>query len=520
MEFYSLKFVIFIALGILFHEILGRKSPDKQWVARLIISIAYYLILSKWTIIYILFTSGIVFFGGKKLSDIGQKIKELSKDKAIAKEDKKTLKQGMKNKRRKVLACLLLVNILTIVLFKINALGNYVNIAVPLGVSFYTFMAISYLIDIYGDKYEAEGNYYRLLLYLIWFPQLLQGPINRYDSQKETLYKKSDLTWDILKYALFLMLFGALKKYAIANPLVDSVDKIFDGGFEKKPGAYLSLGAVLFAVQQYADFSGGIDMMLAVSLLFGVKMSDNFRQPYFSRSISQFWRRWHISLGAFMRDYVFYPFTLFAPVRKLMGKINTKYGNYVARSVIGGLGNIIVFILVGAWHGFAMHYIIWGLYNGIIIAVSDALTPVYKNIKKTAYINDNSKGYRVFQIARTFILIVLAGYFDRISDVSGGVICLKNTFLHFAPELSGVWIKSLYEWEVISNARIMLVIASLSIVIIDSILRERQKGNSLYKILGDRSIIVRWGTIYAMIILLMASFIFTNGNIEFMYEQF
>lgn len=520
MEFYSFGFVIFIALSVLLHEILGRVNPDKQWTSRLIISIGYYCILSKWSLIYIAIISIVVFFGSKVIFNLGLKEKELSRNRNITRDEKKTLKQKLRKKKKYILICLISLNVFIIVLFKINTLGHYVNVMVPLGISFYTFMAVSYLVDIYGDKYEAEENFFKLLLYLIWFPQLLQGPINRYDLQKKTLYKKNDLTWDTFKYAMFLFLFGALKKYAIANLLADSVGRIFDGSFSQKPGGYLCLGAVLFAIQQYADFSGGIDMMMATSSLFGVRMTENFRQPYFSKSIGEFWRRWHISLGAFMRDYVFYPFTIAAPVRRLMNRINTKYGNHVGRSVIGGLGNILVFILVGAWHGLELHYILWGLYNGIIIAVSDALAPVYKKVKKAAHINDESKVYTVFRIIRTFMIIVFAGYFDRIPNVWDGITCFKNTFLHFEPALSGVWIKSLYIWEVISNERIVIMTISILIVIANSVICEKNKEDCLYKTLENKSIIIRWGTIYAMIIFLMASFIYASGNIGFMYEQF
>lgn len=187
---------------------------------------------------------------------------------------------------------------------------------IPLGISFYMFISIGYLVDIYFEKYEAEKNPFRFLLFVSFFPQLIQGPINRYDQMKEQLYGRHTLDWYRCKRALILILFGLLKKYAIANLLVHEIANILDAPTEKTPGSVIVFAILLYSAQQYADFSGGIDIVMGVAELFGIEMMPNFRQPYFSVSLGDFWRRWHISLGAWMRDYVFYPFALTAPMQK------------------------------------------------------------------------------------------------------------------------------------------------------------------------------------------------------------
>lgn len=517
MELYSAQFILFIAIGIVIHEISLRLCERYQWIVRLLVSLIYYLMMSQKSVIFIIVSSLWFYYGARWICDISAWAKVSVKN---APTDKKSIKREALFKKRLVLYSIITFNLLLLAGAKILMPHCGENIIVPVGISFYTFMGISYLVDVYGGKHDYESNYFKLLLFLVWFPQLLQGPINRYDEQKKSLYAGSAITWYTAKCALFLILFGALKKYAIANPLAFPVERVFDGDLSQKPGAYLLLGAFMFAIQQYADFSGGIDMVMGVSMLFGVSMSSNFRQPYFSKTVGEFWRRWHISLGAFMRDYVFYPFLLLKPIQKLMNKLNSRLGTRASRSLIGGMGNLLVFVLVGAWHGLKLHYILWGLYNGLIIALSDGLNPFFSKLKAVLHINDKSRIYGAFAILRTFIIIVLAGFFDRVADVRQGIICFKNLILHFEYDLTKIWVRTLYEWEAFTEMKLHLIVASCLIVIANSIICERNENSCLFHVLENRCVAVRWGVIYIMMILVMSSFIFTQGNIGFMYEQF
>ena len=246
----------------------------------------------------------------------------------------------------------------------LKEISGWRSIVIPVGISFYTFQSVSYLIDVYNEKYESEKNFGKYLLFVSWFPQLLEGPINRYDAMKSSLFR--DHGWDAQRAyeSLLLILFGLFKKYAIAEQLAPLISQMFDQINVQIPGSVVTLGILLYSAQQYADFSGGIDIVIGASKLFGVYMAPNFRQPYFATSLGDFWRRWHISLGAWMRDYVFYPFALLKGMQKLgkwfTGRFHGKWGRHLGRTVPACIANIVVFLIVGIWHGAEEHYLAWG----------------------------------------------------------------------------------------------------------------------------------------------------------------
>ena len=158
--------------------------------------------------------------------------------------------------------------------------------------------------------------------------------------------------------------------------LVGRISDIMDPNLTNIPGFVILFGILMYSVYQYADFSGGIDMVLGVAELFDIKMMQNFKQPYFSTSLANFWQRWHISLGAWMRDYVFYPLALTKFFQKISKFFSVHAGKHVGRVIGACIANIVVFVLVGIWHGPELHFLIWGLYNGIIIALSDLCSPM------------------------------------------------------------------------------------------------------------------------------------------------
>lgn len=209
----------------------------------------------------------------------------------------------------------------------------------PLGISFYTFQAVGYLIDCYRGRHPAEKNFARFLLFISFFPQLVQGPINRYGELEPQFMARHTWDWERTKRALFLFAFGAMKKYAISNLTSPTIAAILDvEDASSLTGAMALLAILLYSLQQYADFSGGIDMVLGVAQLYDIQMMPNFRQPYFSTSLGDFWRRWHISLGAWMRDYLFYPFALTKPMQRF-GKWATKHGGkHFGRVLPAGCG--------------------------------------------------------------------------------------------------------------------------------------------------------------------------------------
>jgi len=308
--------------------------------------------------------------------------------------------------------------------------ASRLGILLPLGLSFYTFQITGYLLDVYGRKVKPEKNPLRFLLFSSFFPQLIQGPIARYDALAPQLREPEDVDMDGLVKAALLILYGLFKKMVIADRLAPLVSTVFDGG--SVCGAAALLGVLAYSAQQYCDFSGGIDLVTGLAELFGVRLAPNFRRPYFSVSLADFWRRWHISLGAWMRDYVFYPFALSKPVGRLSKLAASWFGKTVARALPAALGNLLVFLLVGVWHGAMLNYIAWGLYNGLILAFSSLMEPSYKAWGDKHAVLSGSRVFHIFRIIRTFMIVNVGWFFDRAAHPGDAFRLLGSIFTDFS----------------------------------------------------------------------------------------
>ena len=227
---------------------------------------------------------------------------------------------------------------------------------IPIGMSYYTLQVISYLLDVYWGRMEAEQDYWKVLLFTCYFPQLVQGPISKYSELAPELFKEHKLDWKNIKYGVQLMFWGFFKKMLIADRIGIYVNAIFHDSVTPY-GLTAWIGLVFYGIQLYCDFSGGIDVIRGASECFGIGLKENFRQPYFSLSLGEFWRRWHISLGSWFREYVYIP---------LGGNRVT-----VPRHL---LNLLIVWFLTGLWHGASWNFVAWGLFYGVILITEKYFT--------------------------------------------------------------------------------------------------------------------------------------------------
>lgn len=521
-----MKILIFILILFILYYNIDKFILRKQWIVLLIGNIIFYSWTGYENFIYIIITGISTYLGALFCTKISQNCKLEIKEKKLDREEKKILKNKVLYKKRIILYSILLLNFGILgylkyfneVLFYFkNSNFKTSNLIIPLGISFYTFQSIGYLIDVYNEKYIAEKNFFKYFHFISFFPQLIQGPINRFDKLKKDLYEPHELIIENIEQGLFRILFGMLKKYAIANLLVDMVSNILDNISENTSGSFIVVGILMYSIQQYADFSGGIDMVLGIAQLFGIKMAENFRQPYFAISLGDFWRRWHISLGAWMRDYVFYPLALTKTLQNF-GKWTTKYGGkYLGRTFPACIANILVFFLVGLWHGAQIHYIFWGLYNGIIIAVSDLVSPNFEKIFKSLKINIASKKLYIFQIIKTFILINIGWYFDRIEKVSDIILALKNTIFKFNLKYLYYDINKMRLELVIGKYIFLIIGISSFIVFVNSFYNE--KNENFYGII-KKSYVKYSLFLLSEIFLILLSFTYNTQNGGFIYANF
>lgn len=257
------------------------------------------------------------------------------------------LKQESKN-RKLVLVVTIAVNAIILIGVKFLPYTN-LNILAPLGVAYYTLQVISYLVDVYKCKYEYEKNLFNYALYIMYIPHLFIGPISRYDEMKKQITAKRKITISNLYDGGMRVLWGLAKKLIIAGRTAIVIETITSSGYS---GIYSLLAMVLYSIELYSDFSGGIDIVLGISKTLGIDLIENFDAPYYSQNIKEFWRRWHISLSSWLRDYIYIPL-----------------GGSRCSKIRKGINVLITFAVSGLWHG--ANYILWGILHGIFVLTGE-----------------------------------------------------------------------------------------------------------------------------------------------------
>lgn len=508
MSLISMEFLIFVGIAVIGYYLIPKRF---QWIWLLIFSYIYYASSGIKILFFLLYTTITTYGTGRLLDRVNHK--ELPRNEA-------------KSRKRRILIGCLLLNFGMLAVLKytnfaienVNAIFHagisFQKLILPLGISFYTFQSMGYIIDVYWGKYEAEKNPFRFALFVSFFPQLLQGPIGRFDRLARQLYKQH--SFDLLKaqYALQLMLWGFFKKLVLADRAAVVVNQVFQN-YTQYSGVTNIVAVLMYSIQLYMDFSGGMDVVMGVAALFGVELDQNFKRPYFATSITDFWHRWHITLGTWMKDYIFYPVSL----SKWMGKFGKwskkAFGKKTGRVVPICVANIIVFLVVGIWHGAAWKYIAYGLYNGLIIAISSLLAPLYRKGFEKFHINPKSGAWHVVQILRTFLLVNISWYFDMAVSLSAAFAMMKSTVTGFS--LATLTDGSLMLLG-LDKLDYMILAMGCLVVFLISFLKER--GIQIRESLGRKPLVIRWA-VYGMLVfgIPMFGYVMTTTG-GFIYAQF
>ena len=493
-----------------------------RWVLLLLASYAYYAVSGVRALPFILLTTLSTWVGALFIGRIAEKSKvELKARKAeLDAAGKKALKAAAKKKQRLLFWGTLLLNFGVLAVLKysapVTALFSMEPLGwlLPLGISFYTFQSMGYLMDVYNGKYAPERNPAKFALFVSFFPQLIQGPIARFDQLGSQLMEPHRFDLKNIQSAALLMLWGFFKKKVIADRALPLVAEVFENQ-SAYGGAVIVIAVLFYSLQQYADFSGGIDLVTGIAQLFGIRLAPNFKRPYFSISLGDFWRRWHISLGAWMRDYVFYPFALTKPVTRLSKAAKARFGADFGRALPAALGNILVFLLVGIWHGATANYVLWGLYNGLILAVSALLEPAYKRFGDTHGELAASRGFYLFRVLRTFVIVNIGWYFDRAIRGSDAFIMLFKTACmpRFAQLTDGTLM------ELGLNTGDYRILA-LSTVLLFAVSVMQERGAHMREWLFARRLPLRWAILLLFMFFVLATFVSGSGNAGFMYAAF
>lgn len=433
----SLSFVVFIFVLWAIYFIVPQRF---QWLILLIASILFYTSGGAATIIYVLLTSLSVYLATRVIQNMADKNKAYIKEhKAeLTKEEKKSVKNRSKKYRRFILVFAILFNFSFLGIFKyshfaidlvnpligflgMRLINNSFSLIVPLGISYYTLQATGYMVDVFWEKSKAEKNFFKVLLFISFFPQITQGPISEYNFLSGELFKEHQFTYGNFSRGFQRMLWGFFKKMVVADTLSPYVTTILSG-YANYSGVTCFVGALLYMSQLYADFSGYMDIMCGYCEMLDISLTENFNRPYFSKSIAELWRRWHISLGQWLRTYVYYPVAMSRWNQKISKQTKRVLGEYASGKIAATVPLLFVWLFIGLWHDASWEYIVWGLGNAFFIISSVWLGPVYLRMKSIMHIKECSIYYKVFQIIRTFCTFTFLEIVAAVTAMGGSGI--------------------------------------------------------------------------------------------------
>ncbi|WP_066390862.1 MBOAT family O-acyltransferase [Fictibacillus phosphorivorans] len=390
MTFISIEFLLFLAITVLLNYIIPHRL---RWVLLLVASYVFYASLSIQFILLLLISTAFTYFTGIFIE-----------------------KQETKKQKKKAMVVGISVLLFFLGWFKYLNFVNeslrsiatfmgwnysipYQEIVLPLAISFYTFQAVSYLVDIFYGKQKAERHYGYFSVYFAFFPQLVAGPIERAKKLIPQLKVEQRLQYENLVYGMKRIAWGFFKKTLIADRLAPIVASVYDS--PNPSGSEIVLATILFSIQLYADFSACSDIAIGSARMLGINLTENFKQPHFAVSISDFWSRWHITLSTWLRDYIFFP---------LCKRKKKRSEIYFAI--------VITFLVSGIWHGAAWTFVIWGLIHGFYRVFGDATKSYRERMASFVRLDRSPVLHRWLKITITFLLVCFSRVFFRSDTVS------------------------------------------------------------------------------------------------------
>jgi D-alanyl-lipoteichoic acid acyltransferase DltB (MBOAT superfamily) len=521
MQFTSVGFLLFAALLLLVYYLIPGKI---QWVLLLAASYVFYLWGGMTYLVFILLTTlstwlSTVYMG----RELEKQDSYLAQNKTtLSREEKKAYKASVK-KRCKVpmLLCLILnFGILALCKFCLTdpfytaaqeTSLSFLTIGLPLGISFFMFQSMGYVLDVYRGSVKAEKNLLKLALFVSYFPQLIQGPISKYAQLAPQLYAHHQFDGKQFSFGLQRMLWGFFKKLVIADRIAPAVIALRGTEYT---GVSFFLLTVFYAVQIYADFTGGIDMALGLSQAMGINLTENFRRPFFSKNIAEYWRRWHISLGEWMKGYIFNPISVSAPMLKLSKAARAKMGNFGKRLPIY-VASFATWFVTGIWHGITPNFVLWGMMNCIVIVISEELEPLYKKFHSRFHLKEKA-WYGAFEMLRMFLLmnlIRIVDLFPNVGDYFHRMGSLVTTF-NFHILWDGTMLKL-----GLTGLDYGILLFGIAVMFAVSLIQEKK--GSIREILWSRDVL-RYSLMIALlvIILLAGSYGIGYNASNFIYNQF
>ena len=495
MLFNSIQFLVFFPIVVLVYFLIPKKW---QWIWLLITSYYFYM---GWNPKYaglLLFSTFVTYGSGILIAWTNHNEKLRHKDRV----------------KKLWVALSFILNLSILFLFKyfdfaldmINQLLGRVNISMvevkfdvilPVGISFFTFQALSYTADIYRGEIDVEKNFGKYALFVSFFPQLVAGPIERSGNLLKQINEEHSFNYERAREGVLIMCWGLFLKIVIADRVAILVNQVYNG-YQSYSGFAILMAVLFFSIQIYCDFAGYSTIAIGAARIMGFSLMENFNKPYVATSIKEFWRRWHISLSTWFKDYLYVPL---GGNRK--GKIRTD------------INIMLVFVVSGLWHGASMNFIVWGFLHGLLQLVGHRLEPIKAMIHRGFVRCKLEKIHRFLQRITTFTIISLLWIFFYASNLSHAIGIFENLFSEFNPQI--FFDNSLYSLGLNRQNFYISVMAICLLVIVEFL-----RGKGLMKCIVSQNIFVRWGIYIGTILtlLIFGAYGSTYTGTEFIYFQF
>ncbi len=519
-SYFSFLFLAaFLPITIGLYAVMPQKI--RRWVI-LLFSWLFFLAVSGKLIAYLIFSILSIYFIGLWLSRL--QAKEDKQLQNVERNEKKRLKKVFQKKQVRVVAFGICLNIGILIFLKysaffavnINRLLEMLNVSfsltvpsfiLPIGISFYTMQAAAYLFDVYRRKIPADKNLMRLALYMSFFPQLMEGPICRYSDTAERLWEAEPIKYKNLTFGLQRILFGLMKKLVVADRLNLFIKNVFNN-YTSYDGFVIALAAVGYTIQLYMDFSGTMDAAMGMGQIFGITLPENFKRPFFSKTISEFWKRWHITLGTWFKDYIFFPLSMSKPLKKLALRARKKLGNHFGPLISASIALFAVWLCNGLWHGAGWHYIFFGMYHFALILFGNIIEPLVIKTTKMLHISRKCLPYRCFQIVRTSVLVCIGELFFRANGLLAGLRMSKRIVTDFT--LTTLNDRTLFTFGM-DKRDFLIVFLVVIIIFIIGIIKER--GGHIREAIAGRNIVLRFLIYYALIMFIVVFGAYGSGYV-------
>ncbi len=398
-------------------------------------------------------------------------------------------------------------------LFHMSSDFSWFQFAAVIGISYYALSAIGYLIDVYWESYRAERNIVNVGLFIFYFPQLISGPFTRYGEMAPQFKERTKLDYSNVTNGIRRMIWGYFKKLVISERFGIVVATVY-GDYHSYSMIGIAGATLCYAIQLYTDFSGCMDIIMGASELFGIKLPENFRAPFFSQSIQEFWQRWHITLGTWFKDYLMYPVQKSKALQTIGKKAKKKFGKKAGKKIPFYLSMLLLWILIGIWHGATGYYFIASAgIPCVLLLLSDFCQPLFAKLVKGFKINTECESWKWFRRIRTLLLICICWVVACSNGTNIAVDIFKHMFTHiwsYTPMTTALATFGL------STVDILLMTLGVVLLYLSDLCIE--KGTTIFKKIDEQNFFIKVAIIYIEILVIL--FHGMVGSSAFIYFQF